>query len=113
MSENGKAKNGAAALNALANLNWPTVALIILTGGTNWFTARQGASQLSQQLTQEQQEALHKIRDVHDSLEVFEAGMRSSLTNQAQILDNQSQMLQDQKSVLKQIRDLQASQGGR
>lgn len=87
-------------INGSKQLNWPTVILIIVTGGGNFLAGQQGKSQLSY----EQQEAMAKIRQIHESLDNFESGMKASLNNQAKILNNQSLMIEDQGEILKQLK---------
>ena len=49
-------------------LSWPTVVLIIATGGANLLQTHQGNAGLSF----EQREALDKIRQIHSQLDDFE-----------------------------------------
>jgi hypothetical protein len=78
-------------------LNWPTVVLVLATGAGNFFATNQG----KQQLSYEQQEALSKIREIHETLDSFEKGMHSALANQVSIL----QRLEEQNTQQKQILD--------
>lgn len=97
MSE--KADSNGSSLAALKNLNWPTVMLIIASGGGNLLFSQH----TKQTLTYEQEEALSKIRDLHKAMDNFEDGMKASLNNQAQILNGQTQILDDHKDLLKAL----------
>jgi len=73
LSEESKKSNG---------LNWPTVALIIASGAGNLLTTQHGNVSIGA----EQQEALRKIRELHESLDDFEKRQKEVLANQQQIL---------------------------
>lgn len=79
--------------NGLKQLNWPTVVLILVTGGGNFLAGQQGRYQLSY----EQQEAITKVREIHQELDDFESGIKASLNNQTQILKNQTLILEQLK----------------
>jgi hypothetical protein len=87
-------------------LNWPTVVLILATGAGNLLTTQHGNVSLGA----EQQEALRKIRELHQSLDEFEdrsreslKGIRQSLTNQNTIMANDSTLLKEIHDIAKQI----------
>jgi hypothetical protein len=93
MDENGdkKKSNG---------LNWPTVALIIASGGANLI----GTQQKGNQLSYEQQEALQKIRELHKGLDAFEDRQRQEIDGIHNVLENQTRILNSQQDVLKHIK---------
>lgn len=81
--------NGTSALAKLLNqLNLPTLALILITGGGNWFATKS---------TSDEQRAIvvRQVKDLHDALDDFEKRQKSVLENQSRILDNQTRMLQE------------------
>ena len=65
-----------------SGLNWPTVALIIATGGANLIGTHQGTTTLSA----EQQEGLRKIREVHEAMDEFEKRQKQALDTEQEIL---------------------------
>jgi len=83
------------ASNGKAALSWPTVALIIASGGLNLLGTHQGNTQLSG----EQQEGLRRIRELHSELDDFKRW-------QDQALDNQQRMLQSDSKLLAEIHEI-------
>jgi hypothetical protein len=83
----------------LKNLDWPTLVLILVTGGGNFIANQNSKSQLSY----EQQEALGKIRELHQSMDDFEARQKQTLDGIGQALKNQAQMLDNQKQMLEEL----------
>ena len=90
--------NGSAG-DAIKTLNWPTLLLILVTGGGNFIANQQGKTQLSY----EQQEAIAKIREIHGDLDNFETGMKSSLNNQNAIMLSQTKLLENDSALLKEV----------
>jgi hypothetical protein len=97
MTESGSASSS---IGNGRKLDWPTLALIAITGGGNFLANQQGKNQLSY----EQQEALVKIRDLHQGLEEFEVRQKQELEQLGQALKNQQQMLANQQQILEEIR---------
>jgi methyl-accepting chemotaxis protein len=104
---NGNGSSTSALAKLLNQLNLPTLGLILLMGGGNWFTTKATSD--------EQREEIHKavrqINDLHEAISEFEVRQRDeiskateSLNNQAQMLRNQTNMLNNQMSVLQQIK---------
>ena len=82
----------------LKNLNWPTVILILVTGGGNLWATHENSTQRQYQVDQ----ALQQIRDLHNALDDFETRQKkmleaidTGLKNQAQMLKNQSEILEE------------------
>jgi ABC-type oligopeptide transport system ATPase subunit len=100
--------NGTSALAKLLNqLNLPTLGLILLMGGGNWFTTKATSDEQRQEI----HKAVRQINDLHDSITEFEVRQKDaiskaneSLGNQAQMLRNQANMLNNQMAVLQQIK---------
>jgi hypothetical protein len=86
--------------NALKNLNWPTVALILATGGGNWLATHETSNQLSY----DQAEAIAKIRELHKSMDEFEARQRQALEGVSFVLKNETEILENQKQIMAQLR---------
>ena len=85
MSE--ESKNG----NAKAGLNWPTVALIIASGGANLLGTHTGNVQISE----EQREGLRQLRDLHSELDDFKRWQRQAGENQQAMMKNDSRLLEE------------------
>jgi hypothetical protein len=85
--------------NGKLALNWPTVILILLTGGGN-FLATNRAEQTS---TTEMERARNEVHQIHQSVDDFEKGMKASFENQNRILANQTRMLETQQSILSEL----------
>jgi|SRR5215469_10350464 len=103
MSENGNDKTGIGKIISGGKLDWPTLVLILVTGGGNLVLSERNKGSLSY----EQQEALTKIRELHKTMDDFEDSMRANLNNQAQILNGQTQILDDHKELLQTIQQNQ------
>jgi hypothetical protein len=91
--------------NILNGLNWPTVVLIALTGGTN-FLATNKAEHSN---TVEMERARVEVHQIHSSLDDFEKYMRQSFDNQNKILENQTRVMQGQNQILAELKASQAS----
>src|SRR5215475_3282388 len=70
-------------------LNWPTVVLVLATGAGNLLTTQHGNVSISA----EQQEALRKIRELHQGLDEFEDRQKKALENQNAMMRNDSELL--------------------
>lgn len=88
--------------------------LIMLTGGGNFIANQQRGNQLSY----EQQEAISRVREIHQSLDQFEerakataAGIEASLRNQTQMLHNQNQVMASDARILEQLHRFQQNLG--
>jgi|SRR5215469_932758 len=82
-----RASNG----NEKAGLNWPTVALIIASGGANLLGTHTGNVQLGE----EQRQGLRQLRELHSELDDFKRWQRQAGENQQQILKNDSHLLEE------------------
>jgi hypothetical protein len=81
-------------------LNWPTLILIILTGGGNFFATQKNSSE-----RQYEQERAHKqIHELHAALDGFEARQKEELNRIAEVLRNQSTLIDNQTRHLEEIR---------
>jgi hypothetical protein len=90
--------------NHSAGLNWPTLVLILLTGGGNFFATQKNAGE--RQFEQEQ--ALRQIHELHAGLDDFEARQKEELARIAEVLRNQNTMLSNQTKTLEQLTKLQS-----
>ena len=84
--------NGEKIANLVKNLNWPTVALIALTGGGNWFATLQNRGQIDYG----REQVIRQVNDLHNSVEDFEKRQKS-------VLENQNAMMRNDTDVLNQI----------
>jgi len=85
MSEAGK--NG----SEKAALSWPTVALILASGGVNLLGTHTGNVQLGE----EQRQGLRQLRELHSELDDFKRWQKMAGENQEQILKNDSRLLEE------------------
>jgi hypothetical protein len=100
MTDEGNSKNSSSALAKLLNqLNVPTLALILLTGGSNLFATKQAGDE-------GRAEAIRQIRDLHNALDEFENRQKDILQNQTTILgilrEGQKQYMQRQQRLFPQ-----------
>ena len=91
--------NGEKMVKLLANLNWPTVALIALTGGGNWLATNRA----EHTNTIEMERARSEVHQIHAAVDGFEKYMRISFENQNKILENQNQMMRHDADVLRNV----------
>jgi hypothetical protein len=110
MGDSGKAPgsaNNVAALGEVAkNMNWPTVLLILVTGGGNWFANQANTSQVRA----DQLHAYNQIQDLHNNLDDFEKRQKTMLSNLETSLDNQRKMIETQNATLSEIRSFHKDQ---
>jgi hypothetical protein len=83
-----------------SGLNWPTVILIILTGGGNFFAVQKNAGERQF----EQEAALRQIRELHAALDDFEGRQKEELIKIAEVLRNQNTLLNNQTRALEELR---------
>jgi len=95
-----QASNPVPSANGLKQLNWPTVALILLTGGGNWLATNRA----EHTNTLEMERARNEVHQIHASLDDFEKYMKVSFDNQNKILEGQTHLLQVQNSILSELR---------
>lgn len=100
------ATNGDKLGKILQNMNWPTVALIALTGGGNWFATLENRNQIDYS----RDRVFRQVQDLHDSLEEFEKrqkqmleGLETSLKNQTQLLAGQNKAMESDTKILEQL----------
>jgi hypothetical protein len=79
----------AAAAQSLKDLNWPTVVLIAISGGTNFFATQQNSAERQYQ----EDVAIRKVSELHDALEETDKRQRTALDNQRQLLEHDSKLL--------------------
>jgi hypothetical protein len=92
--------NGSSALAKLLNqLNLPTLALILLTGGGNWFATEKTSTDRGQQLDQ----AVRQIHDLHEALDETDKRQRTALNNQTQLLEHDSRLLTEVHEIAVKI----------
>ena len=92
-------KNGVTKI--LENLNWPTVALIILTGGTNLFATHENGSQLQYQ----RDTVFRQVSDLHRALDEFEKRQKLVLENQNAMMHNDSRILGETHDIVLKIQE--------
>jgi hypothetical protein len=80
-----------------AGLNWPTLILILLTGGGNFFAVQKNSSERQF----EQERAYKQISELHAALD-------DELKRIATILKNQETLLQNQERALQELRKSQS-----
>lgn len=83
--------NNNTAAKLLGQLNLPTLALILLTGGGNWFATEKNSSDRDSQFHQ----AFRQIGDLHDALDETEKRQRTAIQNQTQILEHDTVLLKE------------------
>jgi hypothetical protein len=88
--------------SSLKGLNLPTILLILASGGANLIGTHNGTVALSS----EQQEALTKIRQLHQGLDDFEGRQRQAIDGIQQSLRNQNTMMSSDTSLLKEVHDI-------
>jgi len=86
---------------ANGKLNWPTLVLILITGGGNFFATQKDSAETRY----EQEQALKQIAELHASLDDFEGRQKEELSRMQDPLKNQSTMLQNQHDMLSQLKN--------
>ena len=103
MSDEPSAANASNSTTAMAKLlnqlNLPTLALILISGGGNWFATERTSSEQKEELAK----AFNEINELHGALNAFESRQKESLENQAALIRGQTTMFQNQMEVLKKI----------
>jgi hypothetical protein len=97
----GSTANGSKA-QALKDLNWPTLILIMFSGGANLLTTQKNSADRDYQI----QQAVSQIRDLHGALDDFEKRQKQGLDNQTRILENDTVLLKEVHSIVLQFEDL-------
>jgi hypothetical protein len=92
--------NGQRAAKIMENMNWPTVALIALTGGGNLLSSWQNRSQIDTG----REQVIRQVSDLHNSLDDFERRQKQMLDGIHDSLNNQSAMLNNQRDILTQLK---------
>jgi hypothetical protein len=92
--------NGDKMASLVSNMNWPTVALIALTGGGSIFTSLSNRSQIDEGRAQ----VVRQVADLHNSLEDFERRQKQMLDGIHDSLNNQTVMLSNQKDILTELK---------
>jgi hypothetical protein len=64
-------------------LNWPTVILILVSGGTNWFATHQNSGSIDYG----REQVIRQVNDLHSVLDDFEKRQGQALENQKAIID--------------------------
>ena len=89
-------KNGVSIAKILENLNWPTVVLILFTGGTNLFATHENGSQLQYQ----RDTVFRQVSDLHRALDEFEKRQKLVLENQTAMMNNDSRILAETHDIV-------------
>ena len=93
--------NVPAALEKQTNgLNWPTVVLIIASGGGNWLATQYSGATLGA----ETQQAVRQIRELHGAVDDFEGRQKQELDRMNELLKNQATLLQNQQTILSELK---------
>lgn len=87
----GGTNNNSTLAKLLNQLNLPTLALILLTGGGNWFATERGTADRDSQF----QQAFRQLRDVHDALDETDKRQRIAMENQQRLLEHDAQLLKE------------------
>lgn len=91
-------RNGSNGIGKIvANMNWPTVALICLTGGGNWL-ATQGGNQQNQYGIER---ARQQVDEMYKKIDEFEDRQKENSKNVIQSLSNQSKLLESSNNLMK------------
>jgi hypothetical protein len=96
----GESSESSSTGNGKKPLDWPTLVLILVTGGGNFLAGQQGKNALSY----EQQEAMAKIRDLHAELNTSQSRQLKMLENQERILENDTVLLKELHDTVQQMR---------
>jgi|SRR5262245_42272442 len=96
----GSSSNGEKLANVIKNLNWPTVVLILFTGGGNWFATLQNRGEIDYS----RERVFRQVQDLHNSVNEFEARQKQALEGIQNTLKNQIQVLSNQKEILEELR---------
>jgi hypothetical protein len=107
MNDEPKAPSRGNGVLDLKNLNWPTVILILVTGGGNWFATQNNGAQLQYQ----REQVFRQVHELHDSLKDFEdrqrqtlVGIEQSLKNQTLMIDGQNKVMASQSTILEHLK---------
>jgi len=96
--------------NGKGALNWPTVALIIASGGVNLLGTHTG----NVEITAEQREGLRQMRDLHSEIDDFKRWQRQAGDNQQQMMQNDSKLLTEVHRIavrLERLKNLDQERG--
>jgi hypothetical protein len=94
--------NGTAAkLSALKDLNWPTLILVLFTGGTNFLATQKGTTEREYQIDQ----SIRQVRELHEALDETEKRQRAALNNQTTLLENDSSLLKEVHTIVVKLDD--------
>jgi hypothetical protein len=100
---NQTANNSTSAMAKLLNqLNLPTLGLILLMGGGNWFATEKNGVDRGAQLDQ----AVSQIRELHAALDDTEKRQRTALANQTQILEHDTVLLREVHAITVKLENL-------
>lgn len=83
----------------LSQVNAPTLILILLTGGGNWFATQSTSTEQKEEI----QAAIRQVKELHDALSQTESRQKEALENMAALLRGQTIMFNNQLEVLKKI----------
>jgi hypothetical protein len=97
--------SGTAIANLLNQLNLPTLALILLTGGGNWLATEKNSADRDHQFNK----AFQQIRDLHDALDETEKRQRMALDNQTKILEHDTVLLKEVHDIATRLESLKHS----
>jgi hypothetical protein len=99
-SKNG---NSTTALAKLLNqLNLPTLALVLLTGGGNWFKTQNTGDEQRIEIHR----AIQQVHELHDALQETEKRQRTALNNQLQILEHDAVLLREVHDIASKLERL-------
>ena len=87
------------AANGMKQLNWPTVILILVSGGGNWLATQHGNTTISF----EQQESIRNIRELHAELDDFKKWQKQAGDNQQQMMQNDANLLGEVLQIVSRL----------
>jgi hypothetical protein len=79
-------------LDQLKNLNWPTVVLILISGGSNLFQTQQGNTEI--------QQAVREIHLVYNKIDEFEDRQKALIVSSKDLAESNSVQLKNQLAML-------------
>jgi hypothetical protein len=92
--------NGNKAAKIMENMNWPTVALIALTGGGSIFTSLSNRTQIDSG----REQVIRQVSDLHNNWDDFERRQKQMIDGIHDSLNNQTVMLSNEKDILNELK---------
>jgi hypothetical protein len=83
----------------LTHLNWPTVALIALTGGGNFLLTNQGNNFNKEEL----ERAIRQVKDLHNDIDQTDKRQKAAIEALEKLANQNNQILQELRSRPRQL----------